>query len=151
MTSILLLAATDKSENRIGEALQLQLADAESVAKRITESVMPDVALLLPNPTDYKAISETSHPTLSSLDRHDKHHDLAAHSAVVAIPPHEDSDGPLDPNVAQTLNHFLENGKLCALCSGTTFALRWMLDPDTIGLFKSAHIPDDDNLYKHLK
>ena len=151
MTSILLLSATDKPDSRNAEdALQLQLADAESVAKRITESVLPDVTLFLPNPADYEAISETSHPTLSRLARHGESDELDSHSAVVVIPPHEDSDEPLDLLVAQTLSHFLENEKLCALCSGTTFALRWMLEPDTVGLYKSAHIPDDDKLYEHL-
>ena len=150
MASILLLAATDRLENRKDDALSKQLADAESVAERVSKSVTTSIALLLPNPDDYGSISSDLHPTLASLNRIDADGELGSFKAVVAIPPQEDCEGPLAPAVAQTLNHFMEFGKICALCSETTLALRWMLSPDTVGLYKSKHIPSDENLCEHL-
>ena len=151
MASILLLAGTDRSENRSNGALSQQLADAESVAKRVSETVTTEISLLIPNADDYGSVSSELHPTLSTLERTEPGSDLDSFQAVVAIPPHEESDGPLNPAVASTLNHFMESGKLFALCSETTFALRWMLPPDTQGLYKSAHIPSDEHLCEHLK
>ena len=150
MTSILLLAGTDRPENRENNTLSQQLANAETVANRISETVRATISVLLPDSGDYDAISLDLHPTLSTLDRVEPDSELDSFDAVVTIPPAEDSDGPLHPAVAETLNHFMEMGKTCALCSETTFALRWMLSPDTPGLYKSEHIPSDENLYEHL-
>ena len=146
MPSILLLASTERPEDRADDAVAAQLAAAEIVAARLTAAGAGDITSCFPTAGDADQIDSADHTILSSLQRTDSTAALKSFDALVVVPPSEDSSGPLHPFAAEAIGHFMEEEKFFALCSGTTIALRWLLPPDTVGMYQPNHIPTDDQL-----
>lgn len=150
MQSILILAATDRPENRLESAVQSQLADAEMVAARLHSQKFSNITLCLPTVDDVSHIIHRQHPTLAQLAVTNAMVDLSRFDAMVVIPPDDGSSPPLHPFVAQSINHFMENRKFIALCRRTTMALRWLLPSGVLGMHKCDNVSSDSTLCEAL-
>ena len=69
MSSILLLAATDRPGNRCVGALEQELTDANAVAERLTRECNVDITLCLPDTNDIAQVHKYStRPSIQEID-----------------------------------------------------------------------------------
>lgn len=151
MPSILLLAATDRPENRSNPSVvKSQLDQAQVVVQRIITQNVGEITLCLPTKTDFNQLDSNRYPTLASVSLTDATVDLTRFDALVVLPP-EDTEKVLHPFVAEAISHFMNEEKCFAVCSRTLLALRWFLDPTTVGMIKCSDVEKDESLCTSIK